>query len=235
MTCELSKEQLIGYFYQDMEPSEKEIVEMHLAQCSACKSELEGLAKTTKVFRVWPDEEPQMNLVFEQEKVPFWKSLLPDWLYNTVWRRFAVGFAAGTAAVLVLMALLNFEATYSQGNFRVKLGLMPKSTDEPDSPQTPLLKPVTHQEFAEWQQQSMLHVQEMLQASEERQRRELGSVLTQFVRDLDLQRRQDLHLVQKGFEVFQWSNEDRFRRTDELLNRLLTVTAISSPDSDRQK
>lgn len=235
MKCKFSKELLIGYFYQEIEPNEKEIVEAHLVKCSACNKELEGLTSTTKVLRVWPDEEPPINLVFEQKKTSFWDSLLQRWQSSPRWRRFAVGVAAGTTVVLVMLALLNFEASYSQGNFHVKMSLVPNTSDEYIPTQDPLLAPVTRHELAEWQQQSMRLVQEMLQATEERQRRELSTAFSQFTRDLDLQRRQDLRLVQKGFEVFQMSNDDRFRRTDEILHQLITVSQVSSPNSNRRK
>jgi hypothetical protein len=235
MKCKFSKELLIGYFYQEIEPNEKEIVEAHLVTCPACNKELEGLTGTTKVLRVWPDEEPQTNLVFEPGKSSFWGSRLQRWPSSPRWRRLAVGVAAGAAVALVLLALFNFEASYSQGNFYVKIRLVPRTSNESISTQDPLLAPVTRRELAEWQQQSLRLVQEMLQASEERQRRELSTAFSQFARDLELQRRQDLTLVQKGFEVFQMSNDDRFRRTDEVLHQLLTVSQVSSPNFNRQK
>ncbi|MFQ6115315.1 MAG: zf-HC2 domain-containing protein [bacterium] len=228
MKCESSKEKLIGYFYQDLDSEEMAEFEAHLGKCTACQKELKQLAKTTNILRAWPDEEPNLNFVFVQERTSLWKAILPDWLRGLGWRRISVGLAVGIVAVLAILALLNLEATYNQGNFSLKLSLLPRPSTESNAPLTPLAKPVTRQEFSEWQQQSLQLIQEMLEASEARQRHELELTMAQFARDMDLQRRQDLQLVGKGLEVFQLSNENRFNRTNEILQKLIQTAQYQS-------
>lgn len=223
MKCDLSKEQLIGYLYQDMEPGEQAAIEAHLAQCPACQRELEELSSTTETLRAWPDEEPNMNLVFVQEKMSRWKARMPSWLRRWSGRRLTVSVAVGIATVLVVLALVNLEATYGHGNFSVKLSLLPRPSVDSESPQDPLAAPVTRGELAAWQQESLPLILEMIQIAEERQRRERNLALAQFARDMDLQRRQDLRLVGEGLEVVELSTQNRFRRTDEVLHQLLTV------------
>ena len=69
MKCELSKEKLIGYFYQDLPDEELKDVKLHLKRCAACKMELTEFNKTTDILKTWPDEDPGLNLKFIREKV----------------------------------------------------------------------------------------------------------------------------------------------------------------------
>ena len=235
MKCDMPKEQLIGYLYEDMDPGEKESIEAHLAQCPACKRELELLAGTSHVLRAWPDEALPMNLVFVQERTSIWRWLMPDWLREGGWRRLTVGLAAGLASVMVILALVNLEATYTQGDFSLKLSLLPRSAPESIVSQDPWAAPVARREFSEWQQQSLQLIKEMLHVVEERQRGELDLALAQLAQNMDRQRRQDLHLVGKGLEVVELSTEDRFRRNDEILQRLFTMAQfqMSPPNALR--
>ncbi|MFQ5824700.1 MAG: anti-sigma factor family protein [bacterium] len=228
MKCEISKEKLIGYFYQDLDSVEIADLEAHLTKCTACQKELAQLAQTTKILSTWPDEEPNLNMVFVQEKTSYWDSLIPNWLRGIGWRRFTVGLTISFASILIILALSNFEAKYTQGNFDVKLSLLPRPSAEFSTSSDPLAAPVKQQEFTEWKQQSMQLIQEMIHTAEARQRRELELVLAQFARDMDLQRRQDLRLVGKGLEGFQLSNENRFRRTNEILQQLIRVAQYQS-------
>jgi hypothetical protein len=230
MRCELSKDKLIGYFYADLDSSEKADFEAHLAKCKACQKELEQLTKTTKILRAWADEEPNLNLAFVQERTSLWKTLLPSRLRGLRWRRLSLGLTVSFAAILAVLALLNLEAGYQQGNFTLKLSLLPRPSAESKASPDPLDTPVTQREFSVWQQQSLQLIQEMIQAAELRQRRELQRVMAQFARDLDLQRRQDLQLVGKGLEVFQSSNEDRFYRTNEILRQLIRAAQYQTSE-----
>ncbi|MFQ6116087.1 MAG: zf-HC2 domain-containing protein [bacterium] len=237
MKCDIPKERLIEYLYQDLEPGKKATIEAHLAQCPTCNRELEELEKTAEILRTWPDEEPHTNLIFVQERTSFWKLMIPVWLRGIGWRRIMFGASSAVASILLMLSLLNLEVTYNQGNFNLKMSWLPRPGTEVITPGNPLAVPVTQREFAEWQQQSMELLQEMVQASEARQRRELGDALTEFARNMDQQRRQDLRLVGKGLEVFQLSTEGRFRQTDEILQRLLRVNQIQTvtPNTNRRK
>ncbi|MFQ5754194.1 MAG: anti-sigma factor family protein [bacterium] len=231
MKCELNKEKLIGYFYQDLEPEEKRVTEEHLSHCETCKKELAELAKTTQLLRTWADEETNLNLKFVPENISLWRHLKTAWLSATGWRRLTIGFGMGIAALLFMLSLFNFEAGYSEGNFSVKLSLWPRPKTEMNVANDPLASAVTKAEFNAWQEQSLQLIQQMIATTEEHQRRELALKLAQFARDLDMQRRQDLRLVDQGLQVFQLSNENRFRRTDETLQKLIRVAAYERSQS----
>lgn len=228
MKCKLSKEKLVGYIYEELDSEERAVLETHLAKCKDCQKELQQLAKTTNILRAWPDEEPNLNFVFVQESTSLWKALLPDWLSGLGWRRISLGLTVSFAAILVILALSNLEARYQPGNFSLKLSLLPRPSAESTAIPDPLDRPVTQREFGEWQQQSMQLIQEIIQAAEARQRHELELALAQFAKDMDLQRRQDLQLVGKGLEVFQLSNENRFHRTNEILQQLVRAAQYQS-------
>ncbi|MFQ5603086.1 MAG: anti-sigma factor family protein [bacterium] len=223
MKCDLKKTQLLGYFYQDMEADEKQLVEKHLSGCAACQKELKKLSQTSQILQHWPDEESNIKYNFVQEKSSQFESLKSFWARKTTWRGFAIGFAAGIAAVLVVFSLLNFEVNYLDGQFSAKFNLFSKPKQAANISRDPLSQPVTQRQFDLWQQQSLALIQELIQDTEERQRQEVNARLVQFARDLDYQRRRDLQLVGEGLEVFQLTNENRFRHTHETLQELIKV------------
>lgn len=223
MKCSMSKEKLVGYLYQDMEPEEQASIEAHLAQCPACRGTLEDLSSTTEILRAWPEEEPNMDLTFVQEEGSRGKVLKRGWLRGLLGRRPVMGVAFGIAAVLVILALVNLEVTYTQGDFQVSMSLLPRPRAGSESVEDP---PVTRGEFAAWQEESLQLMQEVIQMSEERQRRERDLTLVQFAQDLERRRYQDLRMVGRGLEVMEASTEDRFRRTGDVLHQLLTVAQL---------
>ena len=222
MTCDLSKERLIGFYYDEVDPVERREIQAHLETCPACREELEALGQTTGVLRAWPDEEPDMDLVFVRDREPFWRSLIPDWLSDGGWRRFAGGMALGAAAAVVLLALLNVQVGFTDGTLSLNVGL--RGTPEQPSPADPLPRPVTLAEFADYQDQSLSLIRDLLENAETRQRRDIGLALARFADDLDQQRQRDLQLVGLGLQ-------DVERSTSHRLNQIGQLIALTAQDS----
>ena len=80
MSCDVSKERLMDYLYQELEPDQHQAMEEHVEGCETCRAAEEKFAGTSRMLRAWQDEDPEMDLVFVQDRVPLWKSLVPDWL-----------------------------------------------------------------------------------------------------------------------------------------------------------
>ncbi len=228
MKCNLSKDKLIGYYYQEIEPDEKKLVEEHLSTCTICKKELGAFANTSNLLRTWSDEESNIKYNFVQEKASLWNNMKMAWLTGNNWRRLTLGLASGLAAALVILSVFNFEANYSEGNFNVKLSLFPQPKSETNEPDDQLAMPITQGEFNAWQKESFQLIQRMIKSTVEQQRNEQELKLVQFARDLDQQRRYDLRIVGEGLEVFQLTNENRFRRTNETLNELIRAANFES-------
>ncbi len=228
MKCDFSKEKLLEYFYAEVSGEEKSKIETHLANCSVCQAELAQLKQTTNALRHWPDEEPNLNLHFVQQK-----SSLGNWAFSIrqkSWPKFALGFAAGLASVLVVLSLINFDASYSDGSVNVKFSLF-RSTPTPAA--DPLDRAVTRREFNAWQQTSYELMQSMIDNAGSQQRYEQRLLLSQFARDLDFKRQRDLQRVGQGLEVLQLVNDDKFRRTSAALHKLMYAAYFQNSDTNR--
>ncbi|MDA0746672.1 MAG: hypothetical protein O2954_09130 [bacterium] len=215
MTCDMKEERLIGLMYGELDPAEQETVAAHVAGCVLCTQAMAQMSQTGRMLRAWPDEEPGMDLVFVQDRAPFWNALVPDWFSG--WGRFAAGVAMGTAVVLLALMFLNFEAEYQDGSLRLSVGK--RSAQE--AVMDPMERPITLREFAELQEQSIRVIQELIQNSEERQQETVGFALSQFARDLEAQRQRDLQLVGQGLEGVEYSTQRQLRQ----LGQLITLTS----------
>jgi len=237
MKCELSKERLIGYFYEELPDEESKDVKEHLKKCAACEKELAEFSKTAEILKTWPDEEPGLNLKFIREKASFRSWLKPSGSMGFGWRRVAVGFAGGFALVLLILSVLNFEASYSAGDFSFKLSLLPRSEKQAELVEDPLAVPVTLREFNSFKDDSYRLIQDITRDAQVRSRNEYRMAFREFARDIDYQRRQDLSWVGIGFEVVHSENDDKIRRTNQVLQHLIRTANFQSvrPNSDQNK
>lgn len=235
MKCDLSKEALVGYAFGDLADEERAKVQAHVSRCSRCQSELTALGATSEILKTWRDERPEKHLVFSPERAAWWKARLPFGSHGAGWRRWATGLIGGLAAALLVLSALNFEASYQDGDLSIRLSLMPRSEGAQDPEPIPTDAVVSREEFQAWQRESLALVQELIAASADRQERAFRATLVEFARELEAQRRQDLHLVGQGLEVVQESAEHRFRQTDELLHRLITTVQYPEPGGRMQR
>ncbi len=223
MKCELPREKLIGYLYDEVDAEGKAGIESHVSTCPACAQALERLGRTRTLMRAWADEVPPASLVFVPEKTPWWKAILPRRTSAGSRRWVAPGVTLGLAAVILVFAVLNFEARYDgEGGLHVKLRLPAVEDLEPSEGVRET--PVTRAELIQVQHQSLALIQELIDDGHNRQRLELGLILEQFARDLESQRRRDLVLVGQGLQEIEGSTKNRFLRTEDLLHHLLAVT-----------
>jgi hypothetical protein len=213
MSCEMSKERLIGFAYDDMETGEREQIESHLANCPACRQALADMGQTRGILESWPDERPDMDLVFVREKRSIWSGLLPEWLSFQGFGKFAAGMAVGVASVLLLLSVLHVSVQEGRLTFSLEPIPSPQQVD-------PLDRPVTLKEFASLQRESLSLVEQMLQDSEERQSQSFDYALTQFAGALEEKRNRDLQLVGRGLEGVELSTQRQLRQ----LGQLITMT-----------
>lgn len=227
--CDLPREELIGYLYDDVDAGKKAGIESHLNTCPSCTQALEELKRTTNLMHAWADEDPPASLVFVPDRHPWWKGIVPEWMSTGNRRWLAPGLSLGLAAVILVLAAFNLEARFDgQGGVLVKLrlpvGVEPERTDAAND------VPLTRAEFVQVQQQSLAVIQEWIDEGHQRQRVELGLILDDFARDMEAQRRRDLLLVGQGLRKIDGATENRFLQTEDLLHHLLAVTyAQASP------
>ncbi len=222
MKCEVTRDQLVGFFYAELPAEDHARIEAHVQRCKACAQRLAEIRSTTEILAAWPDEEPDLDLHFgTSAAVPSWKRVFA----LRPWQRFAVGFAAALAAALVLLSLLNLEANYSDGSLRLKLSLFPRESTAPTLTSDPLTAPVTRKDFLDWEQKSYQMFQGMIREAELRQQRQQNLMLTRLAREMERRREQDLRLVGQGLEAFRLSSQDELRKTNRALQQLMYVAS----------
>jgi anti-sigma factor RsiW len=103
-TCERS-EAVRDYAFDELPASERREMEQHLAACSECVAELDGLRLTTAALRSLPDREIPQRIAFISDKVfepspvaRFFRSFASPW--------------AGFASTAVMAAVLLFTALH---------------------------------------------------------------------------------------------------------------------------
>lgn len=74
-------------------------------------------------------------------------------------------------------------------------------------------------------QATLARVQQLLKASEDRQTRELAFRLTQFTRDINMQRRADLLRINKDFGTFEGRTADEIARQRQMINYVIRASA----------
>jgi len=222
MKCDLSKELLISFIYNEVNDTERKKVEAHLAECAACRNEVEALSATSATLEEWPDEPVPFRLRFESTtQIGFWQaagqffnSLSPT-ARNT-------SLAAGILTVcLLILSLSNFNVSYNSNGFSAGFHLLPGSEAQINS---------LPSDYASFRQATLDSVAQMIKASEKRQREDRNRKLTNFARAYENQRNKDLQLLGEGLDVFQTFNEQRFetterqlRRTDKLIQHIMTI------------
>lgn len=116
MKCNISKEQLIGYFYKEIPPEELETVEKHLPLCPDCQKELEELSQASRLLQAWPVEEPDLKFIFVEEKSRPKTFRLPDWQGIMPQHRRMVAFAALFLLTFVILTVLKFDREMNGGS-----------------------------------------------------------------------------------------------------------------------
>ncbi len=110
------KELLVGYLYDEIEPSERRAVETHILSCAECRGELKGLRATRSRLQAWAPPRPELAFEMLRGSAPAsprgWRSLSPAW-----------GLAAAAVLVLaVASAIANVEVRYGADGLVVRTG-----------------------------------------------------------------------------------------------------------------
>jgi anti-sigma factor RsiW len=239
-TCD-DKQTLIAYLYDELDAAARQRVDAHLLACTHCAEEVRALGHVRAELAEWTPPEAELGFAVvrksEQESA---KVLRPAAWWQTVptWARAA-------AAVLVLAAgaaIANLQVRSGPDGFSVTTGWMavpvaapvaePDNTDEWKNALVSLEQQLRSEIRSSREQEAVRvsaqpadqatirRVQQLLAASEERQDRELALRLTQFAREMDMQRRTDFQRITRGFGAF---DEQMFRQ-QQMLNNVIRVS-----------
>ncbi len=212
MNCDISKEQIIEYLYiDDPLAQNREHLQTHIANCPSCQQTLAELQSTSNMLKAWPDESPNLNMVFVEDR----QSVIPQTVKRHPWY-WAVGVAA-TLATLFALSFLNFEFAYRNRTFHASFGIQSNtpqtaSTTETESftegeefiyeiSGTNLKAPATQADLIIYQQTTLALAERLIRESEMRQRDDINSTFIHLIRDLEQQRQQDLQNVNRGMNA----------------------------------
>ena len=202
MNCDITREQLIAYLYdEDIHPNARERLKAHIETCPSCTQTLEKLGSTSRILNAWGDENPDMDLVFVQERQTLWQNLLPT-RYPKTWT------AAGVAiAAILIFTFLNIEFSIRDGAFHAAIGL--RSSDSLE--QIAIADtPITLGEFIIHQQNLIDYTNRLVQTSQNQQRDEINNTFIRLVGELETQRQQDLLRIDRGLHILYNAQENRY-------------------------
>jgi hypothetical protein len=111
------KELLLDYLYGELQPSERETFERHLASCATCRDEVTGFRATRTHLALWAPPEPDLG--FEIVRRPAVdRAPSPRWRVSPVW-----GLAAAALVTLgVSAAIANLDITVGSNGMSVRTG-----------------------------------------------------------------------------------------------------------------
>ena len=158
MKCDLSKELLISYVYNEVNDTERKRVEARRAECAECRSEVEALTATSTLLEEWQDESIPFQLRFEPtQQTNFWQAAGQFIASLSPTARKATAATGILAACLLMLSLTNFNLSYSSNGFRAGFGPLLEST--PSNNTIP-------QDYASFRQATLDSVTKMIQDSE---------------------------------------------------------------------
>lgn len=232
MTCEEAKYLLMDYLYDEMNAENHLEFERHLKACESCSQELANFRQTSQQLQKWDDVPPALNLTFVDQQSRFSASIHRRWqgFFRLDWswgRRLAVGLAV----ILLGFSLTNFKAEWKNGDFNVKMSLWPQAAEKQQIADLPLQQ----EELAAYQKEQLMLMNQMIKASEERQRKAMTMSLINFADELETRRKSDLSLVGTSFEQLQFQTKRELKQTRQSLDGLIKIMQVSSPQSNQKR
>jgi hypothetical protein len=240
------KDTLTSYLYDEIDPVIRRRVEEHLKTCAACASEVAALQGVRVDLAQWTPPEPQLEFAIVSKHESRQPRLVPPaawWSGVPVWARAA-------AAVLVIAAgfgIANVQVTSGPEGTVVRTGWMapssaqPVTVDNANADWKPALAALAAELRSEMSHPRstppaavaaasrpnddiMRVVQAMIAQSESRQRQELALRLTQFNRDVNVQRSADLVKIDQMLGTLDGRTGAMDARQRQLLNYIQRVS-----------
>jgi len=218
MNCEESRNLIIDYLYQELNPEDRVRFEKHLASCSACWSELSELKKVRATLGQYPDEDPHLKLTFVTEKKPIW------WKMGEKIRSYKVihNLAWVAAGFLILLSIANLHISLKDGNFNLQMSLLPSRSIAPGTAQ------LSSSEMERLKSENSAMLVNLLEDYARREKTERAVLLSELYRDFETKRQEDLKLVSYAMEQVHVGAQQRFSENEEALNALIRYVNFQS-------
>ena len=236
-----SKELLVGFLYDEIDPVSKRTFERHLMTCADCRDELAELGATREQIALWapPDADLEFRIVRgAAEPTP------------SRWRWFSFSPAWGLAAAAIIMfaigaAIANLDVRYGSDGLVVRTGwnhapsaqasVTPvdwkAQAEELDRRLRDLEQAAAAQSAVQnasasdvSDAQLLQRVRDIVGQSETRQQRAVAARLTELMKEYDAQRRLDLASTDQRITRLQNTSG----LTNNLVRNLLVRTALET-------
>jgi hypothetical protein len=244
-----SKELLVSFLYDELDPSTKRAFDIHLATCAECRDELAELRTTRGQIASWTPPEPDFGFrIVRGAAAP----PAPRFRITPAW-----GLAAAALLVAAVgAAIANLDVRYGRDGLVVRTGWQ-HGVDAPVSAQranADSLTPVDWKAQAEALDRRLQNleqtisarsptsaiqnasasdmsdaevlqrVREMLGQSEMRQQRVLAARTAEITRDFDAKRKLDLVAIDQGMTRLQNTSGAEVRQYRDAIQRLYKAT-----------
>jgi uncharacterized membrane protein len=250
-TCD-DKDQLVAYLYDELEAGARAGVHEHVRRCEACSSELAGLGGVRRELAGWMPPDVALGFaVVSTAATPPPRSL---WREVPVWAQLAAAvLVMGVGLALANLQVRYDEAgvVVTTGWMTPAAAPAPQVAGMPEPAAPPVADEAWRTELAALEQRLreampapqplvaaterapapavdadalLQRVIELVEESELRQRQELAYRLTQFNRDMELQRRADLVRIERGVGQIEGRMGAEGARQREMLNYLVRAS-----------
>ena len=239
-----SKELLVSFLYDELDPSAKRAFDIHLSTCADCRDELAELRATRGQIALWAPPEPDFGFrIVRGAAAP----PAPP--------RFRIAPAWGLAAAALLVAavgaaIANLDVRYGSDGLVVRTGWQHGIDSPASAERAAILAPVDWKAQAEGldrrlrdleqtlagrsstspvqnasasslsDAEVLQRVREMLGQSETRQQRALAARTAELTRDFDAKRKLDLLAIDQGMTRLQNTSDAEVRQYRAQIQRL---------------
>ena len=244
-----SKELLVAFLYDELDPSAKRTFEAHVASCAECRDEIAELRATRGQIALWTPPEPDLG--FRLIRGAAAPPPPPRFRIAPAW-----GLAAAALLVLAVgAAIANLDVRYDGAGLSVRTGWQHEA-DAPSAAQQNAAGGVAN---VDWKAQAevldrrlrdleravgarpqpavqnasaadlsdaeaLQQVREIVGQSETRQQRMVTARLAELTRTFDTQRRMDLAAIDQGMARLQSTNGAEVKQYRDAIQRIYRAT-----------
>ena len=211
MKCENATILLMDFMYEEIDTDSEKTLRAHLDSCTKCRTEYEGLQKTSLTLQAWKNEEPSKDIVFvepEQGWFSKFKSLLyPE--HVSLGGRLAFGSGVAILTALIVSSLLNMEIHYQGGEFSFRSSLQPAAKVE-------FTNASKNDIVDQLRQENHDLIENLVRVNYEKQQADVDQRLTQFVSEVKQQRENEFSLLNEDVKRASMKLRDADQRIKEL-------------------
>lgn len=228
---------LVAYVYDECEPEVRTAILEHVEHCVTCSGNLEGLGWTRRQLASWTP--PAAELGFQLQvpappaRLPWWRAPLPAWAQAAAAVLiFAAGLSVGIARQPSAPAVTTTATTAAprqsiQPASQVDLSSLEQRLRAEIAQLRPPAESTVAAKAPSNDEAIMRQVRSLLDASEERQRREFTLRSVQLARDFEAQRRVDLASVRETVGQLQGVTGAEIRQQREAIDQINNFIRVS--------